>query len=62
MLNINVIFFFLFIFSDLVLLRTVFKYIGALLQREPKQVPVGSRELIYIGLSISYIFTYIHFN
>lgn len=62
MLNVNVIFFFLFIFSILVSLRTVFKYIGALLQRDPQQVKISSRELIYIGLSISYIFTYIHFN
>jgi hypothetical protein len=62
MLNINTIFFFLFIFSVLVLLRTVFKYIGALLQKEPKQVLISGRELIYLGLSISYIITYIRFN
>ena len=34
----------------------------ALLQKEPTQVRLGSRELIYLGLSISYIFTYIHFS
>lgn len=62
MLNINTIFFFLFIFSVLVLLRTVFKYIGALLQKEPNQVLISGRELIYLGLSISYIITYIRFN
>lgn len=61
MLNINVILFFLFIFSILVLLRTFFKYIGALLHKEPKQVLISGRELISLGLSISYIVTYIRF-
>jgi len=61
MLNIDTIFFFLFVFSILVSLRLVLKYIGALLQREPSQVLLSSRELIYFGLSISYIITYIRF-
>lgn len=61
MLNIDTIFFFLFVFSILVTLRLVLKYVGALLQREPSQVMLSSRELIYFGLSISYIITYIRF-
>jgi hypothetical protein len=61
MLNIDTIFFFLFVFSILVSLRLVLKYVGALLQREPSQVILSSRELIYFGLSISYIITYIRF-
>jgi len=40
-------------------LKNVLKFMGALLQREPKPLDYSNRELIILGLSISYIITYI---
>lgn len=57
--NIDTIYFFIFVFSILVTFRHVARFIGALLQKEPKPMVYGSRDLIYLGLSLSYIITYI---
>jgi hypothetical protein len=57
--NIDSIYFFIFVFTILVSLKNVTKIIGALLQREPKPIQFSDRELIIVGLSISYIITYI---
>jgi hypothetical protein len=57
--NIDSIYFFIFVFTILVSLKNVTKIIGALLQREPKPIQFSNRELIIVGLSISYIITYI---
>jgi len=57
--NIETIYLFVFVFTILVSLKNVTKFIGALLQREPKPLVYGNRELIFLGLSISYIITYI---
>ena len=57
--NIDAIYFFVFVFTILVSLKNVTKFIGALLQREPKPLVYSNRELIFLGLSLSYIITYI---
>jgi hypothetical protein len=57
--NIDTIYLFVFVFTILVSLKNVTKFIGALLQREPKPLVYSNRELIFLGLSISYIITFI---
>jgi hypothetical protein len=58
--NIDTIYFFIFVFTILVLLKNVTKFIGALLQRNPKPLVYSNRELIILGLAISYIITYLN--
>jgi len=58
--NIDAIYFFIFVFTILVSLKNVTKFIGALLQREPKPLVYSNRELIFLGLAISYIITYLY--
>jgi hypothetical protein len=53
------IFLFVFIFSVLTVLRTVFKYLSALLQSQPEKVVLSNGYLIYLGLTMSYIITYL---
>lgn len=60
--NIESIYFFILVFTILVSLKNVLKFMGALLQREPKPLDYSNRELIFLGLSISYIITYIFFR
>ena len=57
--NIETIYLFLFVFTILVTLRNVTKFLSALLQKEPKPIQYGNRELIFFGLSLSYLITYI---
>jgi hypothetical protein len=57
--NIDAIYLFIFIFSILVSLKNVTKFIGALLQKEPEPLVYSNRELIFLGISISYIITYL---
>jgi len=57
--NIDTIYLFIFIFSISVSLKNVTKFIGALLQKEPKPLVYSDRELIFLGISISYIITYL---
>lgn len=59
MLNIDNLFFFIFIFSVLVVLRTTVRFIGALSQISETRVVKSDRELIFLGLSVSYIITYL---
>ncbi len=59
MYKIESIYFFIFIFTFLVSLKHVMKFIGALLSKEPKPLVYSNRELIFLGLSISYIITYL---
>jgi hypothetical protein len=56
MLSINTIFLFVFIFSMLVVLRNLVRLIGTLLGNEIK---FTNRDLLFFGLSISYVLTYI---
>ena len=60
--NIESIYFFILVFTILVSLKNVLKVMRALLQREPKPLDYSNRELIILGLSISYIITYIFFK
>ena len=53
------IFLFVFIFSVLTVLRTVFKYLSALLQSQPEKVVLSNGDLINLGLTMSYIITYL---
>lgn len=60
--NIESVYFFILVFTILVSLKNVLKFMSALLQREPKPLDYSNRELIILGLSISYIITYIFFR
>lgn len=59
MFSIDTLFLFLFIFSVLTVLRTVFRFVSALLQNPPTRLVLEGRELIYFGITISYVLTYI---
>jgi hypothetical protein len=56
MLNWESLFLFLFVFTTLVLLKSSSKLIGALLG---KNIIFTHREILFIGLSLSYWITYI---
>lgn len=43
----------------LVTLKNITKFIGALLRPTPQPLVYSNKELLYLGLSISYILTYI---
>jgi len=60
MLNIESLFYFILIFSILTLSKFLFKILGTLLQKEPQQIRFSDKDLIYFGLSLSYIITFIH--
>ena len=62
MLNVDAVFHFTFVFSILVISRILFKFLGTLLQKEPKPLVLSNRELIFTGLIISYLFTYLSFK
>ena len=53
------IYLFIFVFTIFVVLRHIAKFVSALLSREPKQLVYNNRELIFLGLSLSYLITYI---
>jgi len=55
----NTIYLFVFIFSMLTVLRTVFRFIVSLQQESPQKLVLSSRELIFLAISISYCLTYI---
>ena len=57
--NINAIYFFIFVFTILVALSNVLKFLRVLLQKEPKPLVLSNRELLLLGVSISYFITYI---
>jgi len=57
--NIDTIYLFIFVFTILVVLKHTAKFISALLSREPKPLVYGNGELIFLGLSLSYLITYI---
>jgi len=59
MFNINAIYFFTLIFVILILLKHFTKFLKALLQKEPEPIVYSNFDLIILGLSISYIITYI---
>ena len=57
--NINTIYFFIFVFTILVTLSNVLKFLRALLLKEPIPLVLSNRELLLLGVSISYFITYI---
>jgi hypothetical protein len=57
--SIQSIYLFIFIFTSLVVLRNIGKVLVALLQKNPKPLVYSNRELTFLGLSISYILTYL---
>jgi len=57
--NIETIYLFIFVFTILVVLKNITKFISALLSKEPKPLVYNNRELIFLGLSLSYLITYI---
>jgi hypothetical protein len=59
MTNINTIYLFVFVFSAILLMRTTFKFIISLLQSNPERMVLSSREILFNGLSLSYLITYL---
>ena len=59
MINIDAILTFVFVFSTLILIRTGFRFMSSLLQTPPQRLILSNRELIYNGLSLSYIITFL---
>jgi len=59
MLNFNSLFLFIFIFTCLITIRASIKLISLILQPNPDKVSLSKIELTIIGLSISYILTYL---
>jgi len=57
--NIETIYPFIFVFTILVVFKNTTKFISALLSSEPKPLVYDDRELISLGLSLSYLITYI---
>ncbi len=59
MLNIGTLFLFVFIWSCLVVIRSLFLILGSMFAREPKPVKMTKTELHIISVTISYIITYL---
>jgi hypothetical protein len=59
MLNTESVYFFIFVFSTLVLLNFSSKFLRALLLTNPKPFVMSDRELIILASSISYVITYL---
>jgi hypothetical protein len=58
-MNLQTIYLFIFIFSLLFNLRIGFKFIISIFQNPPVKINFNKYELIFIGLSLSYIITYL---
>jgi len=59
MFSLDSLFLFVFIFSSLVLLRTLITFVSSLVQNPPKRLFYNSGELIFLGLAVSYIITFL---
>jgi hypothetical protein len=57
--NLDSIFLFIFIFSVLTVVRTVFRFISTLSQTLPTKLVLSGRELIFLGLAVTYCLTYL---
>lgn len=60
--NVDALYFFIFVFTVLVSLRHLLKFIVAMLEKTPKPLVYDNIKLISLGLSISYIITYIYLS
>ena len=58
MTNIDTIYLFMFIFSTLSVFRVVVKFIFSLLQTLPERLVMSNREILFQGISLSYVITY----
>jgi hypothetical protein len=58
MTNIDTIYLFMFIFSTLSVFRVVVKFIFSLLQTLPERLVMSNREILFQGVSLSYVITY----
>jgi hypothetical protein len=59
MYSIDTIFLYLNIFSILFVLRVSYKFISALLSNPPMKLIMKDRELIFFGISLAYVITYL---
>jgi hypothetical protein len=59
MYNLDTIFLFIFIFTILFVSRIIFRFVSALSKNPPEQFILSGRELIFFGLSLSYILTFL---
>ena len=59
MTNIDTLYLFMFIFSTLSVFRVVVKFIFSLLQTLPERLVISNREILFQGISLSYVITYI---
>jgi hypothetical protein len=59
MLNIETLFLFIFIFSTLTLSKTIVKVISAVSQKNPQPVFKSDTSLLFNGLALTYIITYL---
>jgi len=59
MLNIDTLFLFIFIFSTLTLSKTIVKVISAVSQKNPQPVFKSDTSLLFNGLALTYIITYL---
>ncbi len=62
MVSLDALFFFISVFSILIILKNIFKFLGTLSQKNPQPLDISGRELFYFGTAISYIITYFYFN
>jgi len=58
MYNIDSLFLFLNIFSILIILRVIHRFMSALLSNPPIPMVMTNKELIVLGISIAYTLTY----
>ena len=56
--NIDTIYLFIFIFSVLSVFRIVLKFIFSLLQASPERLVMSNREILFQGITLSYVITY----
>lgn len=59
MLKIENLFLFVFAWSCLVVIRSLFLMIGSMFAREPKPIKMTKLELLLTSVTISYIITYL---
>ena len=59
MLNIETLFLFIFIFSTLTLSKTIVKVISAVSQNNPQPAFKSDTSLLFNGLALTYIITYL---
>jgi hypothetical protein len=58
-MNLDVLYLYFFIFSLLFNLRVLFKFIISVFQNPPTKINLTRLDLISVGLSVSYIITYL---